>query len=763
MGPRTESRVTSWDVHPFEGGIDGLRALADEDFSGAVLAGPTKLFMLNGRIIGVLDGDLEAFESASATAYLAPDPSLPLLFTMLERGGETKAKYYTEDTAIEEAHETLSSGSFTGYLELSENVLSGDYYVLYQAGRSMSVAFLGESARLVTGDEAFERAGDEVGIYHVTAVDLEVVDLPEPANGDDVAGSGDAAADEEAMASEEAGEDVADDGEDQVDDSTVDEADEEPGEVDGEGSARDDGAVGSVATTPEDSDGEAEPRTTVPITDAEGGSTGAESGSDVGTSSDDGESSGPPTTGSAAEATESASADVVGDTEAQPTGRNEPTAGGSQSAGGAASSDPPPDLTGATAASAGSTDDERTDAFEAERAWRETKDIPSLDPELADQGEAGSSDGRTNTDGATETPRSAGHGNESASRGRPAAGDGKPAPAGHVGESEVDAPAETTEAGSSDARDLKATLREREEELERVRASLESAEAERDELESDLTSLREEVADLREQVERLREERDRLAHKLGGDAEEVRTMDREQALTGTNLFVRYRSKGEPTLETARDAEASSEDVNENLRLEHHTGFEEEGVLVEGESFESFLEATIEYRFVEWVVRTLLFEIRSTGHTSGLRRLYDAIPEIDRAELHGTVSLQYTENGEEFREQQPFDVILRDRMGHPLLVVHVNDSREAADEDTMATLVKAGLKTKESDDHLVGAFLVTASFFGPGALETADEATSSGFLRGGSSESFVTVSRKRGFHLCLVESRDGDFHIAVPEL
>jgi hypothetical protein len=30
-------------------------------------------------------------------------------------------------------------------------------------------------------------------------------------------------------------------------------------------------------------------------------------------------------------------------------------------------------------------------------------------------------------------------------------------------------------------------------------------------------------------------------------------------------------------------------------------------------------------------------------------------------------------------------------------------------------------------------------------------------------SYVKESRKHGFHLALVESRDGDFHLAVPDL
>src|SRR6056297_92674 len=173
MNTRTQERVERWESRSFSGGYGGLRDLADSDFTGAVEAAGAWLFMLNGRVVGVHEGSIEDFESASGTTHVAPDPALPLLFSMWETGGETQGKYYTEDTSVSEVDDTLTSGSFTGYLELSENVLSGDYYVVYYGGRSMSAAFVGNKEELLGGDEAFERADDEVGIYEVIDVDVD--------------------------------------------------------------------------------------------------------------------------------------------------------------------------------------------------------------------------------------------------------------------------------------------------------------------------------------------------------------------------------------------------------------------------------------------------------------------------------------------------------------------------------------------------------------------------------------------------------------
>jgi hypothetical protein len=157
---------------------------------------------------------------------------------------------------------------------------------------------------------------------------------------------------------------------------------------------------------------------------------------------------------------------------------------------------------------------------------------------------------------------------------------------------------------------------------------------------------------------------------------------------------------------------------------------------------------------------LLFEIRDTGTESGMADLYDALPEVDRAELKGTVAVVA---GEGETAQQTFDVVLRDRMGDPLLVADLNDSREAASEGMMEGLITAAEQVGQTEEGFSGAFLVTSSFFEPEALEVASEATAGGLLSRDKRKSFVNLSRKRGYHLCLVEARKGNFSLAVPDL
>jgi len=185
MDSRTQERRRGVDSRPFNGGFDGLSDLADGDFSGAVSATGTWLFMLNGRIVGVIDGDIADFETASGTRYDEPPPIAPLTLYDGKNGAASRGRN-TIRTRHRFARSTArcKSGSFTGYIELSENVLSGDYYAVYYGGRRMAAAYIGNAERLHTGDDAFERAADEVGIYAVTDIEIDVVDVPETTDAD---------------------------------------------------------------------------------------------------------------------------------------------------------------------------------------------------------------------------------------------------------------------------------------------------------------------------------------------------------------------------------------------------------------------------------------------------------------------------------------------------------------------------------------------------------------------------------------------------
>ncbi|WP_253736791.1 DUF7527 domain-containing protein [Halohasta salina] len=684
--------VTGWESTPLSGGYEGLRGLADREFSGAVTAGSAWGFMLNGRLIAIREGSLSAFETTDGTAYESPDPALPLLYAMYGRG-EKQAEYYSNEKSISEADATLTSGSFTGYIELSENVLSGDYYTVYYGGKSMSAAFVGNSKRLLTGDEAFERADDEVGIYTVYAADLDVIDIPEAEDATDDEPSADDSADEDNEGPTA--------GRSAHDQPTADRGvTPEPTDTGGSGDTND------SATTDTD------PSTADPADDA-GSVTPTPSGSTAGGRSTDSDTS---------TATGGADRAASTDSEASAT-KPRPESGTAANGTG-----------GPQAATARSTaDGSSDDVFSSEAEWRNTKTIPSLDPS------SDSADDRTES-----TTRSQSTGRQQSA------------------------------SGSQLSRtQLKKRLKRAEKVMDKAEERHEALIEERDAAITERDAAREELDDVREELSAARAEVDRLEAKLqsadagggstagGSDAAAGRSLSTTEALEGTNLLVRYASKSDGTLEDAAAGESTQADVRSNIRIEPHTTFDTEGASVDGTPFETFLDGRIELAFVRWLAEEFLFDIQETGNRNDLSAIYETIPAINRAELRGSVDLGTDEEGDTLSAQ--FDVVVRDKRDRPLFVAEFNESKQPVGGGMIESLVRDGSEIVARDDSFAAAFGVTTSYYKGAALDAAANATGGGFLSASRGKSFVYISRKQGFHLCLVERLGDTFDLHVPEL
>ena len=178
--------VSEWETSPFDGGTDGLVRLGRRGFSGAVESDGDWLFVADGEAVTVVAGfetaptatGLDGFNPTGGRRHEAAAAAAARLAPMLALGGEVRGEYFSDDTPIATVNETLSSGGFTGYLELAENVLSGDYYVVYDDGEPSYAAYLGATGEPVTGEEAESKTKNEVGIYSVVAADLPTVELP---------------------------------------------------------------------------------------------------------------------------------------------------------------------------------------------------------------------------------------------------------------------------------------------------------------------------------------------------------------------------------------------------------------------------------------------------------------------------------------------------------------------------------------------------------------------------------------------------------
>ena len=713
------SVVDDWDVAPFDGGFDGIDELASTGFSGAIEAGDTWLFLREGEALAVVSelggdphpGDIDAFDGASGQRHEAPTAGVAALAAMLALDGDVRGRYFTDDTSLDAVDDTLSSGGFTGYVELSENVLSGDYYYVYVDGDVDHVGFVGSSGFL-TGEEAESRARGEVGIYDVVAVRLPRPTLPEPEPEPDdepepTPGSRpEPDSDPEPKPEPDSGPEPMPGSEpdDEPDSGPRPNSGPTSADTNASGMWEEVGTAGSSSetATPEKGDGAAGP---------EGVTTG-ETGSGVGGDSD---------TASTPEGAGSTEEDTTGHADEADPGSDHPADGAAPGAPEAETGDPDRRSGRETAAVAdpetgeGSEEpstDEPTDGMEAVTA----RAVPSIDPEKSGQEEP--------------DPRPEGGADGRSTRSRP------------------------TDAGQSGSADASPGRTEAEYE-----SRIEAYEARIGELEAAVEDADARIGELERELESVRAERDELRERLGPtDTAATESLSRAEALAGTRLFVRENSRGEGTLSDAHGG-ADREAVVGNLRIEYHTGFDDAAVSIDGEPFEEWLESSDIYGFVEWLVFELLFEIRSAGAVDGVRPLYDAIPGIDRIGFAETVTVG---DGADGREVE-FDAVVRDKKGNPLVVVTFDEGRDPTRADVIEPLVTDASDVCADHDTLAAAVAITSSYFESDAMAAVGEATSSSLLSRSKHRSYVTLARSNGFHLCLVEARDGSFNLTTPDL
>ncbi|MFT4885441.1 MAG: hypothetical protein ACI8U4_002967, partial [Natronomonas sp.] len=627
------------------------------------------------------------------------------------------------------------------------------------------------SGRLITDEEAQKKAEGEIGIYDVVAVSLPDVEIPDASESNVETAAAGVVSDTEPGPESTTEPTPAADAGSESESEPVSESDVEPQS----------GSTAPVSEPEADSEPAPEPEpesepATEPTAEAESDSP-VEPGTEPESAAEPTSTTEPePTTESGEETPTTADTETdieSDDPSSEPT--TSPQADGPSDAAAATEPETEPVSTQATE-TATAPDESTTPATATESDGREPSDsswdstemqsptsdstsdpdgsvmdgitarsVPSIDPENTSRGQTG--DGETAAQGAaaatsaTETQRTQPTDPTPESESEPEPGSG---------------PASEQAAASSEAESAEETVPEAEVQ-DRIMAIRQEYEAELDSLRSELDSLRAERDRLQERVESL-EAAQESAGGAGAGAGGV-SLTPDRALAGTSLFVRDEGAGGPTLEDAHAGNVDAEELAENLRIEYHTQFEDDGATVDGEPFDAFLTSSPRYAFTEWLLTDLLFEIQSTRSEGAMRPLYDALPEIDRISFDDAVTVGEGEDGRDIE----FDVVARDRMGEPLVVANMDESRDPTHADSLEPLINDASDIGMGADRFAGAFAVTSSYFEPDALEAAREATSGSLLSREKYRNFVKLSRNNGFHLCLVESRDESFHMTMPEL
>lgn len=122
--------------------------------------------------------------SVQSVDFLRPDTEENLFLLAYKTSDrEHISDIYTKDTDIKKTDKSLQNSSFTGFIEVSKDSISGTHFIFYNDGmrRCLSIT---SSGNRITGDASFDRATKHVGIYSVYKVEFEDIDFSSDDNDD---------------------------------------------------------------------------------------------------------------------------------------------------------------------------------------------------------------------------------------------------------------------------------------------------------------------------------------------------------------------------------------------------------------------------------------------------------------------------------------------------------------------------------------------------------------------------------------------------
>jgi len=742
----TKSLIAEWETVPITDGYRGLVTLVEREFNGVITNGNAGIFLLSGNIIGIIDAELEDFEAVSLTAARSPDRGLPLLAVMKEADVDPTAQYYTNEQPLAEAMDTLEESGFTGYIELSENVLSGDYYTIFHGGKSTHVAFVGAGGRLMTGEDAYDQAIDEVGIYAVHQTPVDIIELPESvtavkSNNDDNPTErevDDRSAKRSSTVSHQKSTNTSDRGGD-------DDADAEA-QRNGNDTPKGQAAPGTNSSTPVktadgdsqegieqiDPDPETETETETETEEWQENPDAWQNPSQLGNNGTE-------------DTTQTADSDI----EANEIERVQ------------------------------SSNDESLENGEIDADEDKTASSPAIDetdmtpvgesPEPAEQRptDARAQDPLLSSEESTQqtVPRaSQSQENEPTSPVKRTSTSTAP-PEDSIPEAEndtIDSSGPSKEVDPLAVERLRGRLSAFEERLSVMTEQRDELRRRCDTLSNTNQTLRDRIDSLEAKREELSRENDELQTELSAVKEvssNRESLSPMKALSQTSLFIRYDNQKATTLSHIEQDSGSVEDLRENISIEYHTEFDIDEVEIEGELYEPFLHGTAAFGFVRWLVTDVPFQIMETNHIAELGGIFNKLDDIDRVGCREMVQVESVDSSFE----GTFDLVLRNTVGEPLFVADIHSSRQPTAAPRVQTMVEKATQVGKINPTLSGAFLITQSFFEPAALRAATEATTNGLFSWSGRRSYRKLTRKNGFHLSLVERRDESFHFDLPDI
>lgn len=197
----------------------------------------------------------------------------------------------------------------------------------------------------------------------------------------------------------------------------------------------------------------------------------------------------------------------------------------------------------------------------------------------------------------------------------------------------------------------------------------------------------------------------------------------------------------------------SEAVAQNIKLEVSSSYSLARMVFEQDEidFKGAITNRLQYKLLNWLVTELFFSINTSGNIDKMKRLYDAIPQLDNFRFN-----VHIEN--EFGCQPEFSAVGYNAAGQALILVRVG---EANSMDLESFIYDVTTVQNGGNDTLLAAVYVSEEKFNPQTLAVYhNNVKKEGFFN---KQKGLVKTKKDGFHLVVSEYQNDSFTIVAPTL
>lgn len=177
-----ESSVENIEFNTSEWSSATINSIDSISGNGILVDGQDGVLIVEGKPVQQVSkesGKWSREEDIDLSPHLLKEPENPemsLLFICKICERSLMSDIYSNETSIEKTDKQLQDASFTGYIEVSKDTISGEHYLIYMDGKRSSLTIT-KGGNIITGQKSYDRAEAHVGLYSIYKIELQDVSL----------------------------------------------------------------------------------------------------------------------------------------------------------------------------------------------------------------------------------------------------------------------------------------------------------------------------------------------------------------------------------------------------------------------------------------------------------------------------------------------------------------------------------------------------------------------------------------------------------